>query len=179
MKKKSLEIIKYNKNMKDRINISIKDYKKYSELIYSSIEIEIKPVKNKYGKFINIDKGDEKYYHIYFNDNKEEIKRNYLNKNENVSKIKIIINYQIKSFEKLFMECEYIESIYFKKFYRNDIENMNSMFARCFSLKELNLSNFNTNSVTDINGMFYGSLEELKKKIKIQYKNITEKAFYH
>ena len=74
MKKKSLEIIKYNKNIKNRINISIKDYKEYSE-IYSSIEIEIKPVKNKFGKFINIKKENEKYYHIYFNDNKEEIKK--------------------------------------------------------------------------------------------------------
>ena len=40
-KKKSLDVIKYNKNIKDRLNISIKDYKEYSE-IYSSIEIEIK-----------------------------------------------------------------------------------------------------------------------------------------
>ena len=39
MKKKSLDIIKYNKNIQKRINISIKDYKEYSE-IYSSIEIE-------------------------------------------------------------------------------------------------------------------------------------------
>ena len=54
-KKKTLEIIKYNKNIKNRININIKDYKEYLEL-YSSIEIEIKPVKDKYGKFINIDK---------------------------------------------------------------------------------------------------------------------------
>ena len=38
LKKKSLNIIKYNKNIKKRINISIKDYKEYSE-IYSSIEI--------------------------------------------------------------------------------------------------------------------------------------------
>ena len=67
------------------------------------------------------------YYHIYFNDNKEEIKKNYLNKNENVSKIKIIINYQIKSFEKLFENCECIEYIYFKKFYRNNINNMKYM----------------------------------------------------
>ena len=43
-KKKSLEIIKYNKNLKNRININIKDYKEYLEM-YSSIEIEIKPVK--------------------------------------------------------------------------------------------------------------------------------------
>ena len=90
-KKIVLKIIKYNKNIKDRINISIKDYKEYSE-IYSSIEIELKPVNNKYGKFINMNES-ELYYHIYFNDNKEEIKRNYLNKNENIEKIKIIINY--------------------------------------------------------------------------------------
>ena len=96
LKKKSLDIIKYNNNIKKRINISIKDYKEYSE-IYSSIEIEIKPVNNKYGKFININKENEKYYHIYFNDNKEEIKRNYLNENENIEKIKIIIDFKIKS----------------------------------------------------------------------------------
>ena len=79
LKKKSLDIIKYNKKIKERINISIKDYKEYSE-IYSSIEIEIKPVKNKYGEFINIDKENEIFYHIYFNNNKEEIKRNNLKK---------------------------------------------------------------------------------------------------
>ena len=72
MKKKKLDIIKYNKNIKNRININIKDYKEYSE-IYSSIEIELKPVEDEYGKFININKEDEIYYHIYFNDNKEEI----------------------------------------------------------------------------------------------------------
>ena len=96
MKKKSLDIIKYNKNIKDKINISIKDYKEYYE-IYSSIEIELKPVNNKYGEFININEGDDKYYHIYFNDNKEEIKRNYLYENEQIKAIKIIIDYQIKS----------------------------------------------------------------------------------
>ena len=53
MKKKTLNIIKYNKNIKDRMNINIKDYKEYSE-IYSSIELEIKLVNNKYGDFINI-----------------------------------------------------------------------------------------------------------------------------
>ena len=42
MKKKTLNIIKYNKNIKDRMNINIKDYKEYLEL-YSSIELEIKP----------------------------------------------------------------------------------------------------------------------------------------
>ena len=40
------------------------------------------------------------YYHIYFNNDKKEVKRNFLNKNENVEKIKIIIDFQIKSFER-------------------------------------------------------------------------------
>ena len=66
--------------------------------MYSSIEIEIKPVKNEYGKFIEMNEENKKYFHIYFNNNKEEIKRNYLNENDNVEKIKIIIDYQIKSF---------------------------------------------------------------------------------
>ena len=38
LKKKSLEIVKYNKNIKNRINVNINDYKEYSEK-YSSIEI--------------------------------------------------------------------------------------------------------------------------------------------
>ena len=71
LKKKSLEIIRYNNNIKNRLNISIKDY-----IDCLSIEIEIKTVNNKYGKFININNENEKYFHIYFNDNKEELKRN-------------------------------------------------------------------------------------------------------
>jgi hypothetical protein len=75
-KKKKLNMIKYNKNMKKRINININDYKKYSEK-YTPIEIEIRPVNNKYGQFINYRIGiDDLYHHIYFNNNKEEIKRN-------------------------------------------------------------------------------------------------------
>ena len=95
LKKKSLDIIKYDKNIKDRINISIKDYKEYSE-IYIPIEIEIKPANNQF-RVINFDGENEKYIHIYFNDNKEEIKRNYLYENEQIKAIKIIIDYQIKS----------------------------------------------------------------------------------
>ena len=77
LKKKSLDIIKYNKNMKDRININIKDYKEY----YEEIEIEIIPIKDKYGKFIYIKEKDKLYYHIYFNDKEEEIKINYIKEN--------------------------------------------------------------------------------------------------
>ena len=171
-KKKLLNIVKYNKNIKKRINININDFKEYSEK-YSSIEIEIKLINNKYSKFINIKDEDEKYYHIYLNNNKEEIKMNNINKDEEIKIIKIIIDYQVKSFEELFDSCDCIESIYFKKFYRNNITNMNYMFYGCSSLKELNLNNFNTNNVTDMSNMFNGCSDELIEKIKEQYKNLN------
>ena len=56
-KRKTLNIVKYNKNIKKRLNIDINDYKEYSE-----IEIEIKPVNNDYGKFINFKDEDKLYY---------------------------------------------------------------------------------------------------------------------
>ena len=98
LKKKSLDIIKYNNNLKERMNISIKDYKDYKEYleIYSPIKIEIKPVNNKYGDFIYVNEENEKYIHFYFIDNKEEIKRYNLNKDKDVDKVNIIIDYQIK-----------------------------------------------------------------------------------
>ena len=158
--KKSFNIVKYNNKIKKRINININDYKEYSEK-YTLIEIEIKPVNNKYGKFINYK--FEKYYHIYFNNKGEEIKRNYINKGEEIKIIKIIIDYQVKSFQGLFYNCDCIESIYFKKFYRNNINNNIGMFYGCSSLKELNLNNFNTINVTKMYGMFRecSSLKEL------------------
>ena len=49
-----------------------------------------------------------------------------------------------------------MNSIFFKKFYRNNITDMSYMFYECSSLKELNLSNFNTNNVTNMCHMFFG-----------------------
>ena len=62
--RKRSEIIRYNKSIQRIINIDINNYKEYSEK-YSSIEIEIIPMKDKYGKFIYIEEEDKKYYHIY------------------------------------------------------------------------------------------------------------------
>ena len=160
--KKTLNISKYNNKIKKRINININEYKEYSEK-YSSIEIEIKPFKDEHGEFINFSSENEKYYHIYFNNNEVEVKRKYIKKNEQIKIIKIIIDYHIQSLEGLFEDCNCIESIDFKKFYRNNIYDMSGMFFLCLSLKELNLNNFNTNNVTDMNGMFFrcSSLKEL------------------
>ena len=158
-KKKFLEIIKLNKKIQDKLNININDYKKYSE-IFSHIELEIIPIEKKYDKFIN-NESKESFYHIYFND-KKEIKRNYLKKGDKVKKIKIKIDFLIHSFENLFKDCIYNESISFKKFTRNTIKNMKSMFENCRSLKELDLSNFNTENVKYMDRMFCGCIS-LKK----------------
>jgi len=106
--------------MQKRINIDISHYKDYSEK-FSSIELEIIPVKNKYGPFIKIKDTYKEHFHIYFNENKEnEIKSISINENDNVSKINIIIDYQVESFCNLFRQCVCIESIYFKKFFRKN-----------------------------------------------------------
>ena len=162
-KKKSLEIVKYNKKIQNRLALNIKDYQEYCET-YSRIEIEIIPIKNRYNKFINIDKNEKTYYHIYFNDSEEEIKNKYeINFEDKITKIRVVIDYQIKSFQNLFNCCGCIEYINFKKFYRNNIIDMNYMFNECSSLKGINFSNFNANNVTNMNHMFYqcSSLKEL------------------
>jgi len=162
-KTKLFNIIRYNKSIQNKLRISINDYKEYFEK-FTPIEIEVIPLKNKYGKFININAiSDVSYFHIYFNDNKEEIKEYYLNENNNISKIKILIDYQITSFKELFSNCKCIESINFKKFYRDNITNMSYMFSGCTSLKKLYLSKIKTNNATDMSGMFSGctSLKKL------------------
>ena len=106
--------------------MSFNDYKEYCQ-----IEIDLITIENKGAKFININKKeDEKYYHIYFNNNEkeEETKKYYLNKNDKSKNIKIKIDYPIKSFYKLFYNCEQIESINFKNFKRNNINNISFLF---------------------------------------------------
>ena len=135
--KRKLEIVRYNKNLQKRLGVDIAPYKKFA-----TIEIELIPAKNKYGKFININnREEERYFHIYFNDSNEEINRNYILENENIDKIKIIIDFKVTSFCELFSYCECIKSISFTNFYRKNINNMSFMFYKCTSLKQLNFSN--------------------------------------
>ena len=163
-KNKSLDILKYNKKFQKRPDLSINDYKDYSQL-FSSIEIELIPADKEYGTFINIKDEEKEYYHywFYFNNSNTKIKNPILYKDEKVKKIKIIIDYQVKSFHKLFNNIECISSIVFKKFYRTNITDMSYMFSGCSSLKELDLSNFNTDNVANMGSMFGGcsSLKEL------------------
>ena len=89
-----LEVIRYNKNIKKKLNKEINDYKNE----YLKIEIELIPstysfdYSNRYLKFINLQKKNESYYHIYFNDNKEEVKTNKIKYEDKITKINIIID---------------------------------------------------------------------------------------
>ena len=56
-----------------------------------------------------------KFYHVYFDDNKEKIKRYFLISNENVTKLKKIIDYHAKTFAHLFEEFKCIEYIILPK----------------------------------------------------------------
>jgi len=152
-KKTLLKLLKYNRIMQCRLDITLLDYKYYPEK-YLSVEIELKPALNKYGRFININPSQTMYFHIYFDNGRREVCRNFLKENEKVKKIEVIIDRQVKSFYKLFFEVDCIESIYFKKCHRNDLTGFERMFSRCYSLKELNLSNFNTNNTTNMSFMF-------------------------
>ncbi len=150
-KNKLLKIINYNKLIQNKLDIGIIDYKKY----YEQIEIELIPInEDNINYFINIKDEYKSYYHIYFNNDKNEKKQNYFNKNDNITKINIILDNEIVSFEKLFYECKCIEKIRFIKYNRNDINNMSYMFNGCSSLKELNLNSFNTDNVKNMSYMF-------------------------
>ena len=192
---KLLDLIHYNKHYQKLMKIKLKDYKNE----FSKIEIEIIPKENTYGKFINFSKNIQ----IYFNDNKKEIEKRKITKDDKVTKIKIIINHNIKSLSDLFSRCKCIKKINFIKFNRDDINDMSWMFCRCISLEEINLSNFNTTNVTNMRSMFSGCLSlkelnltnfninnvtsmfcmfsrcsvEFQNKIRAQYKNIKEEAF--
>ena len=79
----------------------------------------------------------------------------------------------------MFYGCSSLKELNLNNFNTNNVTDMNRMFDGCSSLKELNLNNFNTNNVTDMICMFYGCLDELKLKVKSQFKNVGPEAFLH
>ena len=94
---KIFSLIKYNRKEQKKLNINMNDYEALCKT-----EIEIIPPEFPNDKFINIDNEiDKKYFHIYFNEDKEERNMIYIPQ-ENVKNIKIIIDYQIKSYHNLF-----------------------------------------------------------------------------
>ena len=171
---KLLEIIRYNKALQNMLFIRKYNYQKE----YSKIIIEITPKENIYDVFIN-NNNNYKSYHIFFNNKfEEEIKRNRINKTDEVSKIKIIIDDKIKSFKGLFNQCKCIKYINFIRFNRKNIINMGDMFCGCSNLEKINLSNFKTNKVTDMSYMFFNCslLTELNLST-FNTKNVTDMSY--
>ena len=160
-KERTYEIIRYNKNIRTKLNITLNDFKELSDKKVSPIIIEIKPAQNKYGKVFN-NEGSRSYYHMYFDDEKKKKKGNKLEKEDKVSKIKLVTDHQVESLNNLFEDCKCIESINFTQFIRININDMRGMFWQCSSLKEIELKNFVTNNVTNMSWMFY-RCSELKK----------------
>ena len=192
-KKKYLEIIVHNKNLQKKLNISIDTYIKF----YNQIEIEIIPDISELeeddvaNKFIKINpECDKPFFHIYFDESHEEVKRNYLNKKDKISKIKVLIDMEVKSlsylfyyslakeikfiknnrnyssdtdYSHMFYECKNLINLDISKLKANNVKDMSCMFYNCSSFKNLNLSNCKTDQVTDISNMFAGcsSLEAL------------------
>ena len=85
-----------------------------------------------------------------------------------LNELKLKIKSQFKNFK---------EELNLSNFNTDNVIDMSDMFGGCHSLYELNLSNFNTNNVTDMRWMFSRCLNELKLKIKSQFKNFKEEAF--
>ena len=79
----------------------------------------------------------------------------------------------------MFWGCSSLKELNLNNFNTNNVTDMSYMFSRCSSLKVLNLINFNTNNVTYMSYMFSRCLDELKLKIKSQFKNFKEEAFWN
>ena len=145
-----MKLIIYNKNIQTKLNMSINDYINF----YKQTIIEIIPKnENKKIYFINRE-GGKKYYHIFFNDSKEEVDRNYIQAHENITKIIVKIDKEINSFFRIFENCSSNESIKFIKFNRTDIVDMSYLFSGCSSLNNLDIELLKTNEVTDMKNMF-------------------------
>ena len=155
--KRNLKIVRKNKSLQERLEINIKDYKKYKNRIEMNlIPIPIQELKDEKNIFINYDKNEKKsFYHIYFNNSRKESERNYITKTDKVNKIRILLESGIKSIEGLFQDCKCLKRINCIKFKRSDITNMSKMFYGCTSLLFLDISNFITYRVTNMSQMFF------------------------
>ena len=72
-KEKSLNIIRYNKAIQNRLEININDYIKFSKI---EIEINLQEGKHYFPfSFIKVNQEDEQYFHVYFDDSEKEIKK--------------------------------------------------------------------------------------------------------
>ena len=168
--------MRINKALQNKLDIDINTYKEMCKII-----IDIYPKRGIEGKLFNkIENTDESYYHIYFDENKEEVKNNYISISEGskVSKIKLIIDTQVTSLNELFRNCKYIQKINIIRLRSRDIKDINSIFEGCEYLEEIIFSKIDTSNITNMSYMF--NICTALKKIdlsKFNTKNVTNMNF--
>ena len=193
------KIVKYNKKLQTKINLSLKDYKMFSKIM---IELHMSKYIFDTELFINFEQQYRPYYHIYFNDKKveenfpinlnmsnfeslkyfirskitnkkKEIIQGYFFKKNNVKTIKIVIDDKVKSLKGLFKNCRCYKEINFINFNRKNIEDMSEMFYGCTSLIKFNLTNFRSDNVTNMSDMFAHSGIRNLKLNNLNTSNVT------
>ena len=93
--------------LQEKLDLSLNSYKEFYK-IYNKTEINIvfskkMPLTNeKIEYFISW-----RYYHIYLDDDKEITINDIIKENKSVSDIKLVIDYDIKSFKELFHSCDF------------------------------------------------------------------------
>ena len=196
------KIFKHNKNFQKKLDLKLEDYKELSNRIFFSTDLELIPIQQiepKIKHYFIRTKENKSYYHIYFNNDQEETKRNYITSDDKIDKIRIKIDMDLKSIKGLFYECAIIKEIKFTRFNRNDfidmselfygctslekldiklfktpnVQKMNWMFSICRSLFELDILNFDTSNVTEMMNLFSGCLSLRKINFNFNTKNVT------
>ena len=83
-----LRIIRQNKKIQNKLNIRKKDYEEYCATVFEIVPHAIPILKTK-STFINIfNDENKKYFHIFFDDSKDETHIEYLTNTDNVKKNK-------------------------------------------------------------------------------------------
>jgi len=165
--KRKLELIKYNKEIQERIGINrTEEYFKYNFKItinyddYDSI-INVKNIN--LGENFNIEKTDNGTVIL---SNKNDITRDFKFKilNDSLNILKDAKNLEVKiespyntfrSCEEMFYAHDNITKIDISNFYTGNVVNFSTMFAHCINLKEIvGLNNMNTEKAVDMSSMF-------------------------
>ena len=171
---RALNIMRINKALQNKLDIDINTYKEMCKII-----IDIYPKRGIEGKLFNkLENTDESYYHIYFDENKEEVKNNSISKEGKVNKIKLIIDTQVTSLSGLFKDCSYIKKLDIIRLRRRDIKDISSIFEGCNNLEEIIFSIIDTSNITNMSNMF-NKCKALKKidLSKFNTKNVTNMNF--
>ena len=170
-RKKYLQIIKYNKKIQKKGDISLIEYKEYNQ-----IEIILKYDLSLKEKYINIIENNKPYIHIY-NIKQNEIHVGIMNHSiiYKISEIKIIIDNEVKSLKGLFKNCVSIIYINFIKCNRKDIISTSELFFGCDRLIKLNINNLKTDKVTDTSYMFFNcsALKDINLS-NLNFSNVTD-----